>query len=121
VVVISPRELDKREEVGMRGEERRGRDERVLRLFLLGASYRAIARSVGLRSPQSVCNIVRRELRSDDRSFSPATKFGRAIFVERSEALLRAVWPAAMAGDHDAGEECLRLLSQQAQFYGLEQ
>jgi hypothetical protein len=47
------------------------------------------------------------------------TEIGRAVFVERLEALLAAVWPRAMAGDHQAGEECLQLLTQQARFYGL--
>lgn len=103
----------------MRADERRGRDELVLRLFLAGASYRQIARRVGLRSPQSVGNVVRRELRSGARLSTPVTEVGRAVFVERLEALLAAVWPGAMAGDHQAGEECLQLLTQQARFYGL--
>ncbi|MCU1615962.1 MAG: hypothetical protein JWO98_3502 [Frankiales bacterium] len=103
----------------MRAEERRGRDDLVLRMFLGGASYRQIARRVGLRSPQSVSNIVRRELRSGAGPGTPVTEVGRAVFVERLEALLAAVWPGAMAGDHQAGEECLQLLSQLARFYGL--
>lgn len=103
----------------MRAEERRGRDERVLGLFLAGATYRDIARRVGLRSPQSVGNIVERELRAAAGSRSPITETGRAMWIERSERLLAAVWPKAMTGDHLAGEECLRLLNQQARFYGL--
>lgn len=70
---------------------RHGRDDLVLRLFLAGASYRQIARRVGLRSPQSVGNIVRRELRSGAGLGTPVTDLGRAVFVERSEALLAAV------------------------------
>lgn len=104
----------------VQAEERRGRDELVLRLFLAGASYRQIARRVGLRSPQSIANIIRRELRSGAGPGStPVTEIGRAVFVERLEALLSAVWPGAMAGDPEAGEECLQLLTQQARFYGL--
>lgn len=103
----------------MQAEERRRRDDLVLRLFLAGASYRQIARRVGLRSPQSVGNIIRRELRSGAGTGTPVTEVGRAVFMERLEALLAAVWPRAMAGDPEAGEECLQLLSQQARFYGL--
>jgi hypothetical protein len=103
----------------VRAEERRGRDDLVLRLFLAGVSYRQIARRVGLRSPQSVANIVRRELRSGAGPGTPITEMGRAVFIERSEALLAAVWPGAMAGDHQAGEECLELLAQQARFFRL--
>jgi len=103
----------------VRAEERRGRDDLVLRMFLAGASYRQIARRVGLRSPQSIANIIRRELRSGAGPGTPVTEVGRAVFIERSEALLAAAWAGAMAGDLDAGEECLQLLSQQARFYGL--
>lgn len=46
----------------MRAAERALRDERVIRLFVAGHSYRVIAGLVGLRSPQSVANVVEREL-----------------------------------------------------------
>jgi hypothetical protein len=46
----------------MRAAERIVRDERIIRLFVAGNSYRAIAETVGLRSPQSVANIIDREL-----------------------------------------------------------
>ena len=103
----------------VQAEERRRRDDLVLRLFVAGASYRQIARRVGLRSPQSIGNIIRRELRSGAGPGTPVTEIGRAVFVERMEALLAAVWPGAMAGDPEASEECLQLLAQQARFYGL--
>lgn len=103
----------------VQAEERRRRDDLVLRLFLAGASYRQIARRVGLRSPQSIANIIRRELRSGAGPRTPETETGRAVWIERSEALLAAAWPGAMAGDPEAGEECLQLLNQQARFYGL--
>ncbi|MGB3355930.1 MAG: hypothetical protein WBB00_24635 [Mycobacterium sp.] len=103
----------------MRAEERRIRDDLVLRMMIAGASYRQIARRVGLRSHQSVGNIVARELRLRGGVSGVMTPTGRALFIERSEALLAAVWPRAMAGDPEAGEEALQLLSQQARFYGI--
>lgn len=42
-----------------------------------------------------------------------------AHFVERSEALLLANWPAALAGDFKASAMCLRVLDEQARFYRL--
>lgn len=103
----------------MRLGERRERDERVMWLFVAGHSYRQIARSVGLRSPQSVGNVVRRELGRGGQRRGALTELGRAMFVERSEALLLSYWPAALAGDHRATDACLRLLDEQARFYGL--
>jgi len=65
---------------------------------------------VGLRSPQSIGNIVRREIGRG----APRELLGEdacALFVERSEALLRANWPAALAGDFKASMMCLRVLT----------
>lgn len=103
----------------MQADERRRRDDLVLRMFLAGASYRQIARRVGLRSQQSVGNVITRELRLRRGISGVMTETGRALFIERSEALLAAAWPGAMGGDPEAGEECLQLLTQQARFYGL--
>jgi hypothetical protein len=103
----------------MRAVDRRERDERVMRQIVAGCSYRDFARAVGLRSPQSVGNIVAREMGRAGGSRGVITEFGRAVFVERSEALLCACWPAAMAGDHRAAELCERVLDEQARFYGL--
>jgi hypothetical protein len=41
------------------------------------------------------------------------------IWVLRTEALLRAVMPRAVAGDLRAIETCRRILQQQARYYGL--
>ena len=51
----------------MKAADRERRDAQVVQLFLAGASYRSIAGAVGLRSPQSVGNIVQREF-ADRRS-----------------------------------------------------
>lgn len=103
----------------MRAADRDVRDDRVMWLFASGCSYRQIARVVGLRSPGTIRRIVRRELGRSSGRRIPQTEFGRAILVERTEALLRASWPAALAGDYAATEACLRLLDEQLRFYGL--
>lgn len=103
----------------MRLSERRERDGRVLDLFLQGCSYREIAARVGLRSPQSVGNIVKRELGSGEGRRALITELAGAIYLERSEALFKMVWPAAMEGDYRATEICLRELDARARFHGL--
>lgn len=46
----------------MKAADRERRDQQVLQLFYAGASYRAIAQAVGLRSKSTVGQIVEREL-----------------------------------------------------------
>ena len=95
--------------------DRARRDEQVFALWAGGWSYRRIADHVGLRSPQSVANIVNRE--------APQRKVLRdradAVFLERTEALLRANWPAALRGDYQASVACIRVLDRQARYFGL--
>ena len=75
-------------------------------------------RAVGLRSPQSVGNVVRREMGAVGGRRGVLTELGQAVFMERSESLLLAHWPAALGGDYDASTVCLRVLDEQARFYG---
>jgi hypothetical protein len=103
----------------MRAVDRAKRDANVLRLFLAGLSHRDIAAVVGLRSPQSVGNIVRRELGRDEERRQVLDSHGGAMFVERAESLLQQYWPAALAGDYKATTTCLRVLDAQARFHGL--
>lgn len=42
------------------------------------------------------------------------------LYPQRLEALVSAVWVAAMEGDRQAVEVCRRVLAQQAKFYGLD-
>jgi hypothetical protein len=42
-----------------------------------------------------------------------------ALFLERGEALLSAHWPRALRGDFKAALTCMRVLDEQARFYGL--
>ncbi|ORA15561.1 hypothetical protein [Mycobacterium asiaticum] len=103
----------------MRVAERARRDARVLRLFLAGLSYREIGAVVGLRSPTSVGDIVKRKLSDEAGRLEVVRSRDGALFIERSEALLLAHWPRALQGDHIATAACLRVLDEQARFYGL--
>lgn len=86
-----------------------------------GWSYRQIARAVGLRSAGSVHHIVKREMGHGGGRGRVITDLGRTLFVERSEAMLAAHWPAGLAGDHRVSKLCLGLFDEQARFYGLRQ
>lgn len=97
----------------MTEEERAERDQKVLQLFLAGATYRQIGAAVGLASTQSVHEIVRRELSDAGRRRSVLLEEAKSIYQERSEALFKAHWSPALRGDHKSAEICRRLLDQQ--------
>jgi hypothetical protein len=44
---------------------------------------------------------------------------GADVYIERLEMMLRAAWPQAVQGDLKAVMVCLRVLRQEAKFYGL--
>ena len=104
----------------MKAAERAERDQKILQLFLAGATYRAIGAAVGLRSSQSVHHVVQRELSSAARRRALLTDEALAVYQERVEALFRAHWGPALRGDHRSAEICRRLLGQQARLYGLD-
>ncbi len=101
--------------------ERAKRDARVIKLFLAGASYRDICAVVGLRSPQSVGNIVQRAFAGSSQRRELLTDEAFAAWQERSERLLCAHWSRALDGNYRSAELCRKLLGQQAQVYGLAQ
>ena len=105
----------------MKAAERERRDAQVVQLFLGGGSYRSIARAVGLRSPQSVGNIVARALAGSSQRRDLLTDEAFAVWQERSERLLRAHWGPALEGNHRSAELCRKLLAHQATVYGLGQ
>lgn len=98
-------------------EDREERDQRILQLFLAGATYRQIAAAVGLASTQSVHEIVRRELSDAGRRRSVLLEEAKAIYQERAEALFKAHWGPALRGDHKSAEICRRLLDQQSKLF----
>lgn len=91
-----------------------------MKLVLAGWSYRDAGAAVGLRSPASVHAIVKRELGDDgDARRELLTDQAGAMFIERTEAVLRANWAAALAGDHKATLAVMRVMDAQARFFGL--
>lgn len=105
----------------MKAAERERRDAQVVQLFLGGASYRSIAGAVGLRSPQSVGNIVARAFAGSSQRRELLTDEAFAVWQERTEALLNAHWDRALGGDQRSAEVCRKVLGLQAQVYGLAQ
>lgn len=91
-------------------------------MFLAGATYRQIAAapSVGLRSPQSVHNIVERELKAAAQRRGILTDEAFAIYLERTESLFRANYPAALKGDYKSAVICDRMLARQGRLFGLD-
>jgi hypothetical protein len=105
----------------MKAADRERRDAQVVHLFLGGASYRSIAAAVGLRSPQSVGNIVQRALGSSSLRRELLTDEAFAVWQERSERLFRAHWGPALEGNHRSAELCRKILAQHVLVYGLAQ
>lgn len=98
--------------------DRERRDRRVVQLVLAGASYRETAAAVGLRSSSTVHGIMQRALAGDARRDVLSSQSG-AMFLDRSEALIRANWPDAMEGDYQASVIVLRQMDEQARVLGV--
>lgn len=77
----------------------------VLELRKGGATYAEIATSLGLSAPSQAYRIAQRAIAELPRESAEEV---RAIELERLEAMHRAVWDAAMAGDLDAFDRALR-------------
>lgn len=99
--------------------EREQRDDKVLRLFLAGLTYREVGAAVGLRSVSGVHRIVQRQLAAGAPRRDLLTNETFALWQERIEALFQAHCDKAIDGDHRSSEICRKLLAQQARVYGL--
>lgn len=99
--------------------ERARRDQKVLGLYLAGATYRDIASVVNV-SASRVHQIVERELESGADRRELLTTKAADMLIERTEALLRANWPAAMRGDYKAAVIVDRVLARQSRLFGLD-
>jgi hypothetical protein len=125
VVGLSPRPESKNEVTELPDRprlsraERERRDEKVLRLFLTGLTYREIGAAVGLRSVSGVHRVVQRELAAGARRRGVLTEDAFDVWQERTEALFQVHWERALDGDYRSAELCRKLLAQQARVYGL--
>lgn len=103
----------------MKASDRQRRDAQVMQLFYAGASYRAIAEAVGLRSKSTVGQIVERQLGEAAEQRELVSGESRTVWLERHERIWRANYAAAVAGDRYAISEARRLLAQFATMHGL--
>lgn len=91
-----------------------GRDGKIWAAYVGGATQEAIAAEHGI-SQQRVSQVLA-EVRD---SIGDAARMDAALLAqERANALLAAVWPAAMAGDTKAALACLRVVERIARSLG---
>lgn len=96
------------------------RDIRVLNLFIAGSTYKQIGDHPEINlSPAQVHRIVTRELAKAAKRREVVADEALALFIERSEALLKAHWPRALRGDYKSSVIVDRQLSRQARLFGL--
>jgi AraC-like DNA-binding protein len=88
----------------------------VVQLRLSGHSYDEIAQYLGL-SKRRVQRIIEREL---SRSFREPTELLLQMELDRLDALQRAYWDAAIAGDGEAADRVLRIMDRRARYLGLD-
>lgn len=87
------------------------RQSRALEMFIAGATYRQISDRLemteaavekAVQKAMAGAAARRRELLADEAT---------AVFAERTEALFRAHYPAALRGDHRSAQICLSILT----------
>lgn len=88
------------------------RDQRIMGLFLAGASYHQIAQAVEADAA-TVHKVVSGQLENTDNRRKMLTDHRYAINLERTEALLKAHWAPALRGDPRSAELCRRILERQ--------
>ena len=69
-------------------------------------------------SPRGVGNVVNRQLA--EATPGQLSQHGADVYIERLEMMLRAAWPQAIQGNLKAVMVVLRVLKQEAKFYGLD-
>lgn len=92
-------------------------NQRVLQLFLAGATYHQICAAVDIESVQAVHDIVCSELATSGERRGVLVSEFKSVFQERAEALFKAHWAPALRGDHKSAEICRKLLDQQARLF----
>ena len=95
--------------------------QRVLNLFLAGATYPQIAAAVDVDA-EKVAALVAEAFAASDSTARRSTLLenARAIHLERTEALFKAHWASALRGDHRSAEIVARILERQARSFGAE-
>lgn len=96
--------------------DRAERRARAVDLRAEGHTIREVAEKLGI-SPSTAAGDINRAL-----SEHPAEGVDllRRLWGQRLDALLRAVWPAAMAGNLDAVDKAVKIADRAAKLYGLD-
>jgi hypothetical protein len=89
--------------------------EKVLQLFLAGATYSQIASAVEMPENKVHDTVVAALAESADRR-NALTENAVAVHRERTEALFRAHWGPALRGDIRSADLCNRILERQFKF-----
>lgn len=98
--------------------ERADRDQKILQLWIAGASYPRIAQVVSLTA-RRVEQIVKAALAAGASRRALLSEEALAVYQERHEQLFGAHWDLALKGDHKSAELCRRMLDQNARLHGL--
>jgi hypothetical protein len=93
------------------------RQREALRLRKGGATYEDISRALGLGSTAAAHGLVRYALHKVIRE--PAEQVLR-LELQRYDALLAGLWAKAEAGNEDAVETCLRVMSARQKLLGID-
>ena len=107
-------------------DQRDDRNALIFQMFISGWSMSEIQRHPRVRGEHPITvsmvhNVVKKSLEKLANRHSLLSDKAMAVYVERTEALIKATWPQAMRGDLKAIETCRRLLEQQGRLYDLEE
>lgn len=93
------------------------RERRALELRKSGASFPAIARTLGYAHPSGAYRSVMAGLRKTLQE--PADDL-RQLETSRLDEMLMRLWPQVIAGDHSAMDRVLRIMERRAKYMGLD-
>lgn len=101
-------------------EAARIREVRALELRMAGATFAAIAQTLGYSDRRSAHRAVERAMAAEVDAIAPDREAFTRMHVMRTERLIRAHWTKAVAGDAQSTETIRRLLERQARLLGLD-
>ncbi|OMB98416.1 hypothetical protein A5733_01190 [Mycobacterium sp. NS-7484] len=102
----------------MKAAERVEREQKILHLWIAGASYPRIAQVVEL-SARQVERVVRSALAAGASRRALLTEEALAVHQERFDRLFNAHFGRALEGDHKSAELCRKMLDQNARLQNL--
>jgi len=93
--------------------------QRAVELRIAGQSYASIGSAIGCSRQNAFAHVSKAfdEIRAETEKDAAAL---RAVEIERLDALLRAVWEAAMTGDFGAVDRALKIAERRARLCGLD-